>query len=282
VGPAARSAAIGALCVAVAVSFSARADERAPEPARVAVVPVIVSAAGRPTLSSVFAAVGRGARLRAELELLSEEETFVAGSELAGRVADCGPDAACVASEVRRLGATLGLVVVINAELTPALVGLRLIDGRSGTVIADASKNVAVEEVESAIRDVASELFARAGYEERARLVVRATPPGATIRVDGGTPDRAAANTFIVEPGRHRVTAALEGHEDATEEVEIAAGEERELSLSLVERSSLIESPWLWLAIGAVVAGTVTVTLIATRPRDTYICVPLDGVDCEP
>jgi hypothetical protein len=107
------------------------------------------------------------------------------------------------------------------------------------------------------------------------------------------------ASELVMEPGKHSVRAAAEGHEPQTREFELIAGEQRTLDITLMARaiepappiptvvvapisrptpqavsaprdpnppqsSTVLDRWWFWTAVGVVVAGGVAVTVALT------------------
>jgi hypothetical protein len=247
------------------------------------VVPVVVSGGEKPTLSSIFRAIAEAARLRLGVSLLSEEEAFVSSSaDLSERILECGPDSRCVAQQLNVFGVRLAMVVVINLDLEPALLGLQLIDSDGarplGESIARVPKGEALDE---ALRDRAAAVFERAGFGKAGRISVRVDPGRASVRLlEGVAPEKPAGASFLVPPGRYHVQASFDGYEDGASEVTVAGGEESTVSLQLIERPKIYESIWFWALIGAVVAGGATAAIVATKRTDRLVCAPLAGVDC--
>jgi len=88
--------------------------------------------------------------------------------------------------------------------------------------------------------------------ERIARLRLTVSPADARLTVDGveRTEDTAEATRELpLDPGAHRVEARAEGHEPATIQVTLSAGEQAQRELILVERagdaepSPIVESP---------------------------------------
>lgn len=250
---------------------------------RLAVVPVILSASGsKPTLSSIYDAASEAARFRPELAVMSDEEAFVsaAGEE---RALDCGIDTECVAQRLGALGASLGLSIVVNLDLDPALIGIKLVDCKEGRVVAESLGELAHgSDPFGAVRDRVSALLDRAGFEAVARVLVRVSPEGAVVRLEpGGIHDPLIPGTFWVPQGKHRVIASREGYETVALDVAIARAEDVVLKLDLEETPGLLDSFWFWAAIGGAVAGGAAVVLFATRRTETLFCAPFEGVDCD-
>jgi hypothetical protein len=129
-----------------------------------------------------------------------------------------------------------------------------------------------------------------------ATLRLRLQPANSQITLDD---EPVLATELVVEPGKHSVRAAAEGHEPQTREFELVAGEERTLDVTLVARvieaappiptvvvspisrttsqavsaprdpnppqsSTVLDRWWFWTAVGVVVAGGVAVTVALT------------------
>ncbi|MCK6548482.1 hypothetical protein L6R52_21730, partial [Myxococcota bacterium] len=269
----------------LAVPATALAEELAE--VRVATVPAVVPATARAEVRVIRDAVERAARGRGALSVLSEEESFAVSTELTDQVLDCGGDTACLAAALARIGVPLGLVAVLNLELEPPLLGLVLIDGRRAHVLGEdigpwsAERDGALTDV---VRRRAAKLFDAAGFVERARLTVVTDPPGALVRVsraEGAVVAELRADGLALAPGRHRIDVELAGHVPVSRELELAAGADVVERIELEREGSIVSSPWLWIAVGAAIAGGAAAALVLTRSTERVACVPLAGVDCE-
>ncbi len=250
---------------------------------RVAVL-AIVSPPEAASKSDIHRAVSRATRLRPTIELLSAEEMFVANRDgLDERVKDCGPDVGCMASRMRRFRARLGLIVVLDRTLSPGVLSLQLVDTDLAQLVGDSldelGRSTSALEL---ISERAGALLEQAGYVESGRLVVAVDPPAAQIVVQGGpNPDLGSANVFTLRPGRYVVTAHHPGYDSAESTVELTSGTHRQVELTLVEQTSVWESPWLWVGIGVAVAGGITAATIAATQPAPRVCFSFEGRECD-
>jgi hypothetical protein len=102
-------------------------------------------------------------------------------------------------------------------------------------------------------------------------LVVRTTPPGATVTVDGRDIGTSSPRVeVLVGAGSHELRARLDGYKDATVPVVLAAGVTREVPLTLDKQASVFGKWWFWTGVTAVVAGGVVLTyaLLTERGAD--------------
>ena len=250
---------------------------------RVAVLPVI-SPASAPSESDVHRAVGRAIRRRLGIKLLSIEEMFVADREgLVSRVRDCGPDVECIANRMRRFRARLGLVVVYDRSISPAVLGLQLVDTNLGRLIDQTLDEV--DDARSPLELIArrtSELLEKAGYVVAGRLTVDVQPAAAQIRLRSGEePDLGSTNVFTLAPGTYRVIAEHPGFVSAEAVATVDGGRSAQVALFLDEQTSIWESPWLWIAVGVVVAGAVTAGAIVASQPDPRVCFSFEGQSCD-
>lgn len=256
---------------------------------RVAVLPVI-SPSRAASASEVHRAVGHAVRRRMHLDLLSAEEIFVADQEgLTARVKDCGPDVPCIARRLRALRARWGLVIVLDRTLSPAVLGLQLIDTNNSELIGRTVDELGDDE--SALKRIENrsrELLTRAGYAERGRIVVQVEPAEATVKLSGdaSTPARPhhpvgrPEPTWTLPAGQYQITASHPDFVPQSQTVDVHNGREARLIIMLEEEKTIWSSPWLWVAVGVVVAGAVTATALATSPADSRICVSYEGRPC--
>jgi hypothetical protein len=98
-------------------------------------------------------------------------------------------------------------------------------------------------------------------------LSVVARPASATIRIDDRTRGGAAV-TLELEPGVHEIVIEAPAHQPRRLAIDLAKGESRRIDVALERRPTpLLESPWFWTGVGAVVIGTVVTTLALTVSR---------------
>jgi hypothetical protein len=229
----------------------------------VAVLPLLLGASEEVSTTLVFRAVERAAELRPEVRAMSLDDFFFHdGKELAERALACGEDTACIAEQLKPFRAELGLVVIINRELSPAMLSALLLDAGSGVVVADAFAQLDArpDEIAAAVSREVGGLFERLGLRQSGRLEVRVAPPGARLEVQDArgekrAPERGHLELFTLPPGDYVVTASLEGHRDASLRARIASGAATRLDLTLEEAPGLMRSPWFWLGAAAVAIG---------------------------
>lgn len=254
--------------------------------ARLAVLPIVTEGPyGSATLSSIFADIGAATSKRLGLTLLSHEEMFAVSQEgLGASVLDCGPDTACIASKLGSFNARLGLVVILTFDLDPPVITLELLDTDHQKVLAESSGELPSGDpqmISLGIRTRTEELFEQAGYRVASRIVVQIVPPSARVRLsDSIEPDKGTTNVFTVAAGKYRVFAELEGWSSNETEADVGIGETRYVDLHLEEKSSIAANPWLWIGVGAGVAGIVTGLVIGTRRIERCACVTIGGMGC--
>ncbi len=238
-------------------------------------MPVIVSEGGeRPSWSQIFLAISGVVRYRPSIDLLLEEEISIAARE-------CGPDERCIASQLRAGGADLGFIVVINTEVKPAMFAVRLIEAQNATTIAESMTRAEAASLNEAVAKRTEAVLAETPHAVMARLRIQTDPPDSMVKIDGASLGAAVAGAYFVAPGKHRVSASGVDHLDGAVDVSAEAGKDTDVKLVLVERETLLESPWLWLGAGVVAIGTVVAIAFLTRPTDRYMCAPFEGSDCD-
>ena len=250
---------------------------------RVAVLP-IVSPVQAVSASDIHRAVGQATRRRMGVKLLSAEEVFVANKEgLDHRVRDCGPDVQCISSRMRRFSARLGLVVVLDRTISPAVLSLQLVDTDLGRLVRQTLDELGPGESSlEVITRRTAELLDHAGYIEAGRLRVLVEPPAAHVRLKSGQePDPGALNVFTLAPGAYAVVAEYPGFEAEQTDVTVRGGQETQVELALDEKTSFWQSPWLWVSVGVVVAGAVTAGAILASQPEPRVCFRYGGRDCD-
>lgn len=264
------------VCLSAWLATSAHA---APPVSTVAVVPVVVNGSDV-RVSRLVAEIQAAATLRAGVRLLSMEDLFVAGGETAlTAVKACGSDQSCVSERLRSVGASVGLLVVLNASSSSPILGLRLFDTHSDQVLVVRTTPLASldDSLYTELRKLAEGVLDEAGYEQGAKLTVRVDPVSARVNVGGRRePELGSSAIFYLPPGEYPVQASLEGYESVETQVSLLRGEQRELDLTLEKDGSFVSSPWFWVTMGLLVGGAAAATaIVMTSGSDQYcFCIP--------
>ena len=281
-----RVIALGAL-LALA-SAPAYAEEKIDYKRTFSVFPIVVDGPDGSTisLSALFESVTTATKERVSLRVLTFEEMFVAvnQAEVRKKIDRCGSDAACISSGLRRFNARYGIVVLLNFELTPVLMNIQVLDTDAGKMAGERLVEVeskATAAIVDRLQKETDAILTEMGFVPSGKLVVKVEPPTATIELDGGTaPDLGAPGMFTLAPGRYRVRASAPGWDSAESTVEVKSGEIANVELSLSQQTSWYESPWLWIAAGAVVIGTTTAVVVSTSQPDPCFCITYRGDGC--
>ncbi len=100
--------------------------------------------------------------------------------------------------------------------------------------------------------------------EKQARLVVKSQVPGSLISIDDHRLAQAPAEAMLL-PGPHRIVAHREGYADASTQIIVDAGQNREVSLNPLEQHPLLKQWWFWTGVAVVVAAGTTATVLIAR-----------------
>jgi hypothetical protein len=281
---AARRIAALILC-ATMTPAKARAAGSATEPAaRLAVLPILVAGdEGSASSSDLHGAVASSARLRPGLQVLTAEELFLASQEgVLERVRDCGSDEACISERLQSMGAQLGLVLLLNFQLAPPLISLRLLDAEAGRELGRSVGELAAAESSGSglgarLASETASLLERAGFRQGGLLRVEVEPETAAISIDGVERERGTANVFVLAAGPHTIEARLDGHDAALASAVLARGEEQRVRMRLERQTSLFASPWFWTILGAVVVGSAVTVAAVTYDRPESVCFSAAG-----
>ncbi len=101
---------------------------------------------------------------------------------------------------------------------------------------------------------------------ERGVLVVRSQVSGSLVTVDGIAFGMVPTDTPVM-PGTHRVHLSHEGYKPTDSTAVIAAGETKQLDLSMEAETPVYKKWWFWTGIGLVVAGGVATGIALTTER---------------
>ncbi len=253
-------------------------------PTRLAVLPVLSGPGSEVTASKVFRVIDDAADLRTGLRVMSIDDYFFhEGGALANRALACGQDTACIGEQLAPFEADLGLVVVVDLEITPPLWSLILIDTKAKHVVDEHYAQVegGAEVVFERVRAKAAEMLDRRGFFRAGRLVVRSTPTAAAVSIAGQRPDVGTTHQFTLPPGTYAVSVQAEGHEAATANAVVTSGATTEVPVSLAPVTSVFESPWLWVIGATVVVGAaVAVGVATTASSDDCVCLVTIDASC--
>lgn len=253
---------------------------------RVAVLPIVSEGPhGSASLSTIFKSVSSEVSKRLGIRAITYEEMFVASKDGLGKsVLECGPQAQCISSKLRAFSAKMGLVVVLNFELSPPVLSVQLVDTDLGELKAESLGEVSAQgeaALIEAIKKRTRGVLDQGGYVTGGRMVVKVEPPSAQIRLPGKEPDKGTPNVFTLPPGNYELSASQEGYSSATAKATVTSGQTTQVSLNLSKQSRWYASPWLWAGVGAVVVGATTAAIVATRSPSRCLCVMFGPRGCE-
>ena len=101
-----------------------------------------------------------------------------------------------------------------------------------------------------------------------ALLRVNSPVSGAAVVVDGKAIGNVPAET-PVKPGQHRIALSRDGYDRAETSVVVAAGEKKDVDVSMAVHETITSKWWFWTGIGVVlVAGGIATYVILTTDKD--------------
>jgi hypothetical protein len=107
-----------------------------------------------------------------------------------------------------------------------------------------------------------------ASRTEEALLRVTSPVSGAAVVIDGKAIGNVPAETPM-KPGQHRIALSRDGYDRAETSVVVAAGEKKEVSVSMAVHETITSKWWFWTTIGVVlVAGGVATYIALTTEKD--------------
>ncbi|HLM72422.1 MAG TPA: PEGA domain-containing protein [Polyangiaceae bacterium] len=100
-------------------------------------------------------------------------------------------------------------------------------------------------------------------------LTVRSPVAGARVFIDGKPAGNVPAERSL-PAGPHKILVERDGYETAETTAVVNAGDKKQISIELKEKTSILKRWWFWASIGAVVAGGAVVTsaMIIERSPD--------------
>ncbi len=241
---------------------------------KIAVLVLLASDRGATPIAPLVDAVARALSMRPSLELSVEEESFNDGVLLS-----CGTDIRCVAKAFDGKSVELALLVVAANDANPPILAMKLVDLKKVNVLADSRNRYQAGALTESVSLYANQLLDAEGFKKLARLRAHVKPAGAAVALEGGV-KADAAGVLLADPGKYRVVATHPGYDEEARDVELIAGQETAVSIELDEDGSILESPWLWIAVGVVAAGVTTALVVGPGAPDEA-CIPINGGSCE-
>lgn len=219
--------------------------------------------------------------------VLSMDETLAKGGiAFQKRLADCRGEPKCLSELVGKVDAAYLLVLTARLAGDLRLVGSRLVDLRSLSVLGEAvdevpsDKNV-LDVVPDRIRaSVPAELWDPFGT-----LAIDVAEPGAQLRINGRIVGMSPMSPLgYLMPGEYRVEAVKDGFTPASATALIERGREAKLTLTPAALEKEGGSGWLWWAgLGAVVvagAATAAVLTLGAGGEAPTFCSAVDPSRC--
>lgn len=220
-------------------------------------------------------AIAEATRHRPGLSMVEPTTLAAANRDLDAAVARCGRGVACIANRLVGVGLDLGLLITVLASTDEIALAVTLIDVRttaelfSGTGLTTDEHGLADE-----IRRLVRLAFDKAGEPVGAELSVEIQPSDAKVQITSRAGVGYGVGPIVhVRPGQYDVFASADGYEAGSTSVTVQPGGRAVVQLALQKKSSVWSSPWLWTAVGVVVAGGTTAAIVAAQPGRTCICV---------
>jgi hypothetical protein len=76
------------------------------------------------------------------------------------------------------------------------------------------------------------------------------------------------------------VTGALDGWRTVSSAVTVQSGVDERVKLTLIKNTPILETPWLWIGVGLVIAGATTAAIVATHKTRLCLCTVVSGQGC--
>ena len=113
-----------------------------------------------------------------------------------------------------------------------------------------------------------------------ARIVVRAQPEQAMIRIDGSDVSQGHADELVAH-GPHRIDVLATGFESFTRSLQVSNNQDVLVNVLLEPQRSVLRHPLFWTGVGiAIAAGITTAVILATRVEAPFVG-PLANVEAK-
>lgn len=257
----------------------------------------------RPTQLLIFTVRGAGVltplvafqeRARAEVEahmnvrVLSLDETLAkGGAAFQKRLAECRGEPPCLSALVGKVDAKFLLVLTASLVGELRLVGSRLVDLGTLTVLGEAVDEVPSDQgVLDVLPDRIRSSIPAHLWDPFGAVAINVSEPGAQLRVNGRIVGMSPmARLGYLMPGEYRIEVAKEGFLPSSSVVKVERGGEVKLDLTLAEapRPDTDSSWWIWAGAGAaVVAGAAVAAgvVLSSGGGDPTFCSAVDPSAC--
>lgn len=251
-----------------------RVQPKPPNVPRTVAVLILSGAKSGFPLSEIYAAARRPLERYTALRVAPLETIGL--DERDAAIRDCAGDPACFARRVRASQNDVDLLLAVSVDRSEdaLLVGLRLIDTfRRAEVGAGADEVPAGMSLEGALEDRLATVVPPSVWGDVGSLSIRSEPEGAEVWVGERTCITPCELGRLL-PGSYDIVLRKSGWEPWQKTVAVGRGDNIVQADLPRPSRALVESPWLWTAVGAViVAGTVTSVLLLQQPeRRAVVC----------
>lgn len=245
--------------------------ERAPQ--TVAILILSGAKSGFP-LSEIYGATRRPLEEHTALKVAPLEAIGL--DERDAAIRDCAGDAECFVRRVRAARDDVDLLLTVSVDRPDdvLLLGLRLIDTHSREQLGAIGSEVPFGmSLDGALEDRLPDVVPPRIWGDISSLAIQSSPESAEVWVG----DLTCITPCRIErllPGRYEVLIRKSGREPWREDVELQRGRNTVEADLFAPGGSLLESPWFWTAVGAVVvAGGVTTYVLLQEPeRRGVVC----------
>jgi hypothetical protein len=232
-------------------------------------------------------------RARASVEphmnvrVISMDETLAkGGAAFQKRLQDCRGEPQCLSALVGKVDAKYLLVLTANLVGDLRIVGSRLIDLSTLTVLGEAVDEVPSDKnVLDVLPDRIKSSIPAQLWDPFGGLSIAVNQAGAQILVNGRIVGMSPmARLGYLMPGDYKVEAAKDGFTSAASATKIERGQESKVDLQLAETAQAGSSSWLiWAGVGAAVAAgaaVVAVLALSSGGGDPAFCSAVDPAEC--
>ncbi|MEI8255060.1 MAG: PEGA domain-containing protein [Deltaproteobacteria bacterium] len=219
-------------------------------------------------LGLAYRAVGRArdaiAALRLYLTAAGAEADEQRRTEIVSMINQLAASLARIAVHVEPMTAA---VTVDGVASPPGAAWLELDAGRH-TVVAQADGYRTVTRAVTLSPGRSAELDVHLVSEgSAARVIIESNRPESTIRIDTRVVANGQADE-VVAAGHHVIDVTAPGYSTFHREVDAIVGGSMRVQVTLTDQRTILSSPWLWTAVGAVVVGGVVLgAVLASGPE---------------
>lgn len=228
--------------------------------------------------SAIYDAIEQTASYADGVVTVSRSELLSTG--LDEKLRECGANLDCVCRELQAAKIDRALFAIVNLRTTPSLIAFRVLEASTKRELASSTSRCERGcDLEAILRLDAGAILEKVGHRIHGRLSVETVPPDAKLSIEPSADvQQLRAGLYAMPGGSYAISAGLENFVNTSTQAIVFRQKETQLYLKLEPEPRIVESPWLWLGIGATIAaGAAAVLAVVLHDERRLLCLELNG-----